>query len=175
MCGDIMNIWNVKSVRNTLSRLIGTVNVALMNVEQKLENYQLGSTNSLISIKNHYNAGINHLQGQILSNDTEANQRPKHSLLNELKHIKNATRINAKHGIGNMGTDAGTITQDILTEKQSVKSSTNLAISVLNVKLRQLRLTTLSRYQKAVQITLITYNHYANPATQRKVTDESYL
>ena len=29
-----------------------------------------------------------------------ANQRPKHSLLNELKHIKNATRINAKHGIG---------------------------------------------------------------------------
>lgn len=175
MCGDIMNTWNVKYVRATLNRLIGIVSAVLMSAEQKLESKQLKNISKQISIKKHYNDGINHLQGQRLKNDTGINLSQKHWLLSVLKGIKNTTQIDARRGIENMDTDAETITQDTLTEKQSSRSLMGLVISVLSVKVNQLKSTTSSRYQKAAQTILITYSHYANPVTQRKATDESYL
>lgn len=175
MCGDIMNIWNVKSVRNILNHLIGTVSAVQMRADEKQEDYLLKSTNNQTNIKKHYYVGINHQQGQRLRSDTEASQIPKHWLLNALKHIKTATQINAGLGIGNMVTGAETTTQDILTEKQLKLSLMNLVTNALSAMAHQLKLTTLSHYQKVAQTILITYNHYANPVTLRKATDESYL
>lgn len=170
-----MNIWNVKSVRNTLNHLIGIVSAVQMAADEKQEDYRLKSTNNQTSIKKHYNVGINHQQGKRLRSDTEANQRPKHWLLNALKHIKTATQTNAGLGTGNMVTGAETTTQDILTEKQLKLSLMNLVTNALSAMAHQLKLTTLSRYQKVGQTILITYSHYASPVTQRKEIDESYL
>lgn len=91
MCGDIMNIWNAKSVRNTLNHLIGIVRAVQMGADEKQEDYRLKSTNNQTSIKKHYSVGTSHLQEQRLRNDIEASQRPRRWLLNGLGHTKNET------------------------------------------------------------------------------------
>lgn len=175
MCGDIMSIWNVKYVVNGLTHLTGIVSVVLMSVEDKPENRHSVNTKSQINTKKHYNAGINHQQGQVLKSDIEANLRPKSWLLSVLRSIRNATLKNERRGIENMATGEEIITQDILTEKPLNRSLIYLVTNALNVAVRQLRLTISFRYQKAAQTTLITCSHYANHVTLGKVTDESNL
>ena len=175
MCGDIMNIWNVKSVANGLIRHTGTVSVALMSAEIKPESRQSRSIRTLISTKKLYSGGINRQQEQRLKNDTEASHKPKSWQFSVSKSIKNAIPTNARHGIENTVIDAETITQDTLTEKLLNRSLICLATDALSAAVRQLRLTILSHYQKAERTTLITYNHFVNLVTLGKATDESYL
>lgn len=175
MCGDIMSIWNVKYVVNGLTHPTGIVSVVLMSVEDKPENRHSVNTKSQINTKKHYNAGINHQQGQALKSDIEANLRPKSWLLSVLRSIRNATLKNERRGIENMATGEEIITQDILTEKPLNRSLIYLVTNALNVAVHQLRLTILSHCQKVVQTTLIIYNHCANHVIPGKVTDESNL
>ena len=175
MCGDIMSVWNVKSVVAGLIHHTGTVNVALMNVVSKLENRQSLNTNNLTSTRKHYNDGTNHQQGQRLKGDTEASHRPKSWLSGVLKTTKTATPTSVRLGIENTDTDAEIIMQGTLTERLLSKSSIHSETNALSVAVRQSRLTILFHCQKVAQTILITYNHYVNPVTLGKATDESYL
>lgn len=175
MCGDIMSIWNVKSVVSGLIHRTGTVNVALMNVVLRLGNNLHLNINRPTSTKRHYGDGTSHQRGRRLRSGIEVSPKPKHSQFSVSKDIKTATPINAKHGTENMGIDAGIIMQDTLTETLLNRSLIYSVINAFNVVAHQLRLTILYHYRKVVQTISTIYGHCVNPVTLERATDESYL
>lgn len=175
MCGDIMSIWNVRSVVNGLIHLTGIVSAVLMSAVAKLGNRLYSSISRPINTNLLYSDGTSHQRGWSLRGDIEVSQKLRHLQFSVLKGTKTVTPINARRGIENMGIDAETITLATLTETLSSRSLIYSVTNAFSVAVHQLRLTTSYLYQRAVQTISITYSHYANLVTLGRATDESYL
>jgi len=93
MCGDIIYMWNVKSVINNLNKNTLTKSVVLLIVKRKLDPYQLENTKIVKRAKSLLIGGMKAMLEMIVKRDTEVNQRPKHFRLKEQLDITIDTQI----------------------------------------------------------------------------------
>lgn len=176
MCGDIMNIWNVKSVVSGLVLHTGIVNVALMSAAKKQGQSLLRNTSRQIRVNYRNRGGLKARLGRCASSVIDRAKKVSEVQLYEPSVMRKRTQRRKRSGILNTGIVGVAQMLAIWIGKQYRISLNHSEINARTVeRLSELRLTTLNHYQKVAQTILITYSHYANPVTQRKATDESYL
>lgn len=176
MCGDIISIWNVQSVSNTLNHLTGTVGVVQINVAKEQEQLQSKNISRLIRAEHHIKGGLKARLEKCVSGVTDKAKKAKEVLLYERRGMKRNTQTKRRSGTQSIGIVGVAQMLAIWTGKQYWISLKHLVINARTVgRLSELRLTISNRYQKVARTILITCNHYANPVTQRKATDESHL
>ena len=176
MCGDIMSIWNVQFAIIGLTHHTLTRSVALINAVSKREQLQSRSISRPTRAKYLNRNGLKAKLGRCASLDIGKAKRASTEQLLGLLDIRKRTGIKKPNGINNTGIVGVAQMLAIWTGKLYRISLSYWATNVsCVVRLNELRLTTYSHYQKAVQTILITCNHYANLVTLGKATDESYL
>lgn len=176
MCGDIMNIWNVKSVRNTLNHITGTVGAVLMSAANEPEQSQSKSISRLtrVSYRNRdgLKAKLERCASFVIGKAKKASEVQSY----EPNVTRKNTQKRKRSGTPNIGIVGVAQMLAIWTGKQYQISLKHLVINARTVeRLSELKLTISNHCQKVAQTILITYSHFANLVTQRKAIDESYL
>lgn len=176
MCGDIMYIWSVPSAITGLNHRTLTLGIVPMNVAKEQEQSQSKSISRQTKVNYRNRDGLKAKLEKCVSFVIGRAKKASEVQLYERSVMKRNTQTKRRSGTQSIGIVGVAQMLAIWTGKQYWISLKHLVINARTAeRLSELRLTILNRYQKVGQTTLITYNHYANPVTLRKATDESYL